>query len=75
MAVRTLSPNPLANDGGFKTTGSREMRVVPPRPETIRQAIIYGRRYGRMTVDRFTKQNTPPTLREMNYIKIIQVAR
>jgi hypothetical protein len=39
------------------------MRVVPP--ETIRQAIIYVRKYGRMTVDRFTKQNIPPTLREL----------
>lgn len=44
---------------------NQEMRIVPPRPETIRQTIIYVRKYGRMTVDRFIKRNIPPTLREL----------
>ena len=48
-----------------KQIDKEKMRVVPPRPEAIRQAIIYVRKYGRMTVDRFTKQNIPPTLREL----------
>ena len=46
-----------------KQIDKENMRVVPPRPETIRQAIIYVRREGRITIDWFTKQNISPTLR------------
>ena len=46
-----------------KQIDKEKMRVVPPRPETIRQAIIYVRREGRITIDWFTKQNISPTLR------------
>jgi hypothetical protein len=42
-----------------------QRRVVPPKPERIKQAIVDVRKYGRTTVDFFVKRNIPTALREL----------
>ena len=52
-------------EGLLKQVENETRRVVPPKPENLRQAIAHLKRYGRTIRDITVKQNIPFTVREL----------